>query len=52
MAHLGARVNLADEEVDAYVCNTREELLAIVRISEQPRLGLLERFGPASFHHV
>jgi len=23
-----------------------------LRVLEQPRLGLLERFGPASFHHV
>jgi hypothetical protein len=51
-AHLSACVDLADEEVDADVCNTREELLALVRMLEEPRLGLLERFGPASFHHV
>ena len=43
-AHLGACVDLPDEEVDADVCDTREEFLAFLRVLEQPRLGLLERF--------
>ena len=50
--HLGACVDLSDEEVDADVCDAREELLALLRVLEQPRLGLLERFGPASLYHV
>ena len=51
-SHLSACVDLADEEVDADVCDTCKELLGLLRMLEQPRLGLLERFGPASFHHV
>jgi hypothetical protein len=42
-AHLSARVDLADEEVDADVRDASEERLALLRILEQPSLGLLER---------
>lgn len=42
-AHLSAGVDLADEEVDADVGDASEERLALLRILEQPSLGLLER---------
>ena len=50
--HLGAGVDLADQEVDAYVRDAIEERLALVRMLEQPRLGLLEGLGPTSLDHV
>ena len=43
---------MADEEVDANARDTSEERLALLRILEQPSLGLLERLGPAPLDHV
>lgn len=50
--HLSPGVDLANEEVDADVRNTGEKSLALLRILEQPSLGLLERLGPTPFDHV
>lgn len=50
--HLSPGVNLADEEVDADVCDAGEKSLALLRILEQPGLGLLQRLGPTPFDHV
>jgi hypothetical protein len=43
---------LADEEVNADARDTIKERLALLRILEQPRFGLLEGLGPTSFNHV
>ena len=43
---------MADEKVDAYVCDAIKERLALLRILEQPRFGLLEGLGPTSLNHV
>ena len=45
-------VDLADEKIDADVRDAGEKSLALLRILEQPSLGLLERLGPAPFDHV
>jgi hypothetical protein len=50
--YLSAGVDLADEKVDANICNTIEERLALLRILEQPRFSFLEGFGPTSLDHV
>ena len=50
--HLSPGVYLADEEVDADVRDAGEKSLALLRILEQPSLGLLERPGPTPFDHV
>ena len=45
-------VDLADEKIDADVRDAGEKGLALLRILEQPSLGLLERLGPTPFDHV
>lgn len=43
---------MADEEVDADVRDAGEKGLALLRMLEQPGLGLLQRLGPTPFDHV
>ena len=50
--HLGTGIDLADEVVDADICDTREKCLTLLRVLEQPSFGLLERLGPTALDHV
>ena len=43
---------MANKEVDADVRDAGEKSLTLLRILEQPSLGLLERLGPTPFDHV
>lgn len=50
--HLSTGIDLADEVVDADVCDTREKRLALLRVLEQPSFGLLERLGSTALDHI
>jgi hypothetical protein len=43
---------LADEVVDANICDTREKHLTLLRILEQPSFGLLECLGSTALDHI
>lgn len=50
--HLSAGVDLADEEVNADICDASEKRLALLRVLKQPSFGLLQRLGPAALDHI
>ena len=50
--HLSTSVDLADEVVDADICDTREKCFTLLWILEQPSFGLLEGLGSAALDHI